>query len=51
MKKISIITPCYNEEENALIDCTNSISKIFSTELNQYHYEHIICDNNSNEET
>tara|TARA_B100001057_G_C22807596_1_gene934116 strand:- start:186 stop:1127 length:942 start_codon:yes stop_codon:yes gene_type:complete len=51
MKKISIVTPCYNEEENALIDCTNSISKIFSTELNQYHYEHIICDNNSNEET
>ncbi len=50
MKKISIITPCYNEEEG-LIDCTNSIKKLFSNDLKHYDYEHIICDNNSNRKT
>jgi len=51
MKKISIITPCYNEEEQALIDCTEKISNLFSNDLKNYNYEHIICDNNSNEIT
>lgn len=51
MKKISIITPCYNEVEEALVDCTNQISKLFSNELKDYNYEHIICDNNSDEKT
>ena len=50
MKKISIITPCYNEEE-ALYDCSKTIKKLFETELTTYDYEHIICDNNSNEKT
>ena len=50
MKKISIITPCYNEEEG-LIDCTKKIVELFSNELKEYDYEHIICDNNSNEKT
>ena len=50
MKKISIITPCYNEEEG-LINCTKKISELFSNELKEYDYEHIICDNNSNEKT
>ena len=50
MKKISIITPCYNEEEG-LINCTKKIVELFSNELRKYDYEHIICDNNSNEKT
>ena len=50
MKKISIITPCFNEEEG-LIDCTKKITDLFSNELKKYDYEHIICDNNSNEKT
>ena len=50
MKKISIITPCYNEEEG-LFDCTKKITELFSNELKEYNYEHIICDNNSNEKT
>ena len=50
MKKISIITPCYNEEE-ALYDCSKTIKNLFEKELNTYDYEHIICDNNSNEKT
>ena len=48
MKKISIITPCYNEEDG-LYACTNSIKELFNNELKSYDYEHIICDNNSNE--
>ena len=50
MKKISIITPCYNEEES-LYNCTATIKKLFENELKNYDYEHIICDNNSNKKT
>ena len=50
MKKISILTPCFNEENN-LIDCCEQIEKIFLNELKDYDYEHIIVDNNSNNET
>ena len=50
MKKISIITPCYNEKD-ALYECVKKINDLFQNELNNYHFEHIICDNNSNRET
>ena len=49
MKKISIISPCFNEKEN-LIQLTSSVKSIFE-KLNKYDYEHIIADNNSNNET
>ncbi len=49
-KKISIITPCYNEED-ALYNCTETIKNLFNNELKEYDYEHIICDNNSNDKT
>lgn len=45
-KLISIITPSYNEELN-LEDCYNAVKKIFSESLPDYNYEHIFCDNNS----
>ncbi len=51
LKKISIITPCYNEDKIGLVECCNKISRLFSNELKDYQYEHIICDNNSNEKT
>ena len=51
MKKISIITPCYNENKLGLIECCEKISKLFSEELKEYAYEQIICDNNSKEDT
>ena len=38
-KKISIITACYNEEENVPILCER-IRKVMQT-LPQYDYEHI----------
>ena len=50
MKKISIITPCYNEEES-LYKCIGEIKELFSKKLSSYDYEHIICDNSSNEKT
>lgn len=48
MKKISIITPTYNEEENIELLC-----KEVSSELSKinYDYEHIIIDNNSADRT
>ena len=48
MKKISIITPCFNEKGN-LIDCTNKVRNIFQDYLKNYDYEHIIVDNNSDD--
>lgn len=50
MKKISIITPCYNEEKN-LLNCIEEIKKLFNKKLSKYDYEHIISDNNSNDQT
>ena len=51
MKKISIITPCLNESKEGLVECCEKITKLFSEELKDYDYEHIICDNNSEKET
>ena len=50
MKLISIITPCYNEEKN-IYNCYKEIKSIFSKYKGIYNYEHIICDNNSTDQT
>jgi glycosyltransferase involved in cell wall biosynthesis len=51
MKKvISIITPCFNEE-NGIFDCYYAIKKIFDSELKAYNREHIFCDNSSSDNT
>jgi glycosyltransferase involved in cell wall biosynthesis len=49
MKKITIFTPCYNEEGNvaALIEAVENIFK----SLPQYTYEHIFIDNCSTDNT
>ena len=49
MKKISIVTPCYNEEDNVQ-ECYIQIKKIFDT-LDDYTYEHIFIDNASTDNT
>lgn len=49
-KKVSILIPCYNEEEN-VSPMSNAIVNLFSSELTQYDYELIFIDNNSNDET
>lgn len=47
MKKISVITPIYNEYEN-ISDCCTSVKKFFEKEK-KYEYEHILADNCSND--
>lgn len=50
MKTISIITPCYNEEDN-IEECYKTIKTIFEEKLPQYRREHIFCDNASTDRT
>ena len=50
MKKLSIITPCYNEEVNVEI-CANELKKVMSEHLPSYKYEHIFADNASTDAT
>ena len=49
MKKISILTPCYNEEEN-VEELYERIKKVFH-HLPHYDYEHIFIDNASQDRT
>ena len=50
MKKISIMIPCYNEEENVK-PISKAVSQILETELPQYDYEILFIDNCSKDRT
>lgn len=50
MKTISIVVPCYNEEEN-INALYQAIDRIFKTELPRYTYELIFIDNDSKDRT
>ena len=50
MKKISIITPCYNEGVNVEI-CAQELKKVMQEQLPGYEYEHIFADNASTDST
>lgn len=50
MRKISIVTPCYNEELN-VDECYAQVRALFEGPLNRYEYEHIFCDNSSTDDT
>ena len=47
---ISIVTPCYNEEEG-IIACYGAIKTVCENELKEYEFEHIFCDNASTDRT
>jgi len=49
-KTISIITPCYNEQDNVTA-CHQAVRKVFERDLGQYDYEHIFADNASTDGT
>lgn len=49
MKKISVVTPCYNEEANVL-EVYKQVQEVFRG-LPQYQYEHIFIDNASRDNT
>jgi glycosyltransferase involved in cell wall biosynthesis len=48
--KISIITPCFNEELN-ISECANAVKKTMSDFLPDLEYEHIFSDNSSQDNT
>lgn len=50
MKKISILIPCYNEQEN-VVPMSEAIVNLFETELAQYDYELVFIDNDSKDNT
>lgn len=50
MKKISILIPCYNEEEN-VEPMSEAIAALFENELSAYDYELLFIDNDSKDLT
>lgn len=50
MKKISIVTPCYNEEDN-VEELYRQVKHLFKGLEGKYQYEHIFIDNASKDRT
>lgn len=50
MQKISILIPCYNEEEN-VVPMSKAVVNELTTNLSQYDYELIFIDNDSQDNT
>jgi len=50
VKKISIVTACYNEEET-VIELINRVRKVMKLHSSRYDYEHIFIDNASEDKT
>jgi len=49
-KVISIITPCFNEEQS-IVECYETVRNLFSEKLDGFRREHIFCDNASTDRT
>lgn len=50
MKKISILVPCYNEEENVL-PMSKALTEVLRDSLSSYDYEIVFIDNHSTDKT
>lgn len=50
MKKISVVIPCFNEEEN-VVPISEAVTAEFQKSLPQYDYEIIFIDNDSHDRT
>lgn len=50
MKTISIVVPCFNEEEN-VVPMSEAVTALFAKELEAYDYELIFIDNDSQDNT
>mgnify|MGYP002229029102 CR=1 FL=1 len=50
MKKISILIPCYNEEEN-VGPISQAVVETMTRELPEYDYELVFIDNDSTDQT
>ena len=49
-KKVSILIPCFNEEEN-VVPMSNAVVEMFEKQLPQYDYELLFIDNDSRDNT
>ena len=49
-KLISVVTPCYNEQDNVAA-CYEAVKAVFERDLPSYDLEHIFCDNASTDGT
>jgi polyisoprenyl-phosphate glycosyltransferase len=49
-KLISVVTPCYNEQDNVR-DCAAAVRAVFEGPLHHYDFEHVFCDNCSQDRT
>jgi glycosyltransferase involved in cell wall biosynthesis len=50
MKKITIVSPCFNEEGNVR-HCWEEVKRIFDDQLPNYEREHVFADNASSDDT
>ncbi len=50
MKTISVVSPCYNEEDN-VETCYETVKAIFARDLPGYRLEHVFIDNASTDRT
>ena len=50
MKKISVLIPCYNEEDN-VVPISEAVIDIITRELPMYDYELVFIDNDSRDNT
>ncbi len=50
MKRVSVLIPCYNEEEN-VVPMSRAIADMFESNLTQYDYELVFIDNDSKDNT
>jgi len=49
-KKISVVTPCFNEEDG-IEECVLAVRALFENKLPEYDYEHLLIDNQSTDRT
>lgn len=49
-RRISIVTPCFNEQDNVR-ECRTAVRRIFDEHLPDYDHEHLFCDNASTDRT
>lgn len=50
MKKVSVLIPCYNEEDN-VVPMSEAITELFENQLTQYDWELLFIDNDSKDNT
>ena len=50
MKLISVVTPCFNEQDN-ILELYDRVKSVFNKQLKNYTYEHIFIDNSSTDKS